>query len=244
MTKNLMLSSEFSITSADTDMYSRIRLGSLVSMLIQSAISSADKLGFGHLTLIENKLFWVLSRLTLEIIQPLEWYDNVEVITWPKDIKGLLYLRDFEIKKGSNILARATSGWLAVDMTSKRPKNINFTDLQPFTRLRDRHAIKDLPVKLDQISDGDSFKVLTSYFDMDMNKHVTSTRYIDWMMDTFPLEFHRSNYPTSLAINYLRETLPGDSINLIRENEGENLYHFEGINQGSNNSAFRGRIQF
>ena len=51
----------FKIDSADTDMFGRIRLGSLVNLLIQAATNSADKLGFGYKNIQEQKLFWVLS---------------------------------------------------------------------------------------------------------------------------------------------------------------------------------------
>ena len=45
--KNLTLYTGFKITSADTDMYTRIRAGALLNLLIQSAINSAESLGFG-----------------------------------------------------------------------------------------------------------------------------------------------------------------------------------------------------
>ena len=89
---NLTTLSHFKITSADTDMHARIRLGSLVNLLIQSAIDSADKLGFGYGGIRHQNLFWVLSRLTLEIYRPLKWYESVEVETWPKDVERILYL--------------------------------------------------------------------------------------------------------------------------------------------------------
>ena len=64
--KNLVLTTNYSVTSADTDMYSRLRPGALVNFLIQSAIESADQMGYGFGGLKKQQLFWVLSRLTLE----------------------------------------------------------------------------------------------------------------------------------------------------------------------------------
>jgi acyl-ACP thioesterase len=68
---------------------------------------------------------------------------------------------------------------------------------------------------------GDTFDVQTTYFDIDLNAHVTSSRYIDWMMDTFESSFHKENYPTELSINFLRETKPGHSIRLTRQASDE-----------------------
>lgn len=107
----LIQQTSYPVTSADTDMEARLRAGSLINMLIQSAISSADSLGFGFSGIRQQKLFWVLSRLTVEIYQPLIWYQEAKVETWPKDIDGILYLRDFKVTDGSNNLAAsAVSG--------------------------------------------------------------------------------------------------------------------------------------
>ena len=93
--------------------------------------------------------------------------------------------------------------------------------------------------------EGDSFEVKATYFDIDLNKHVTSTRYIDWMMDSLPLEFCRANYPRRFAINYLKETMPGEVIRFVcSKEEPKNVFHFEGSNLTSNTNAFRGKIEF
>ena len=97
---DLTLYSEFKITSADTDMFTRIRAGAIVNLLIQSAINSAETLGFGFKGLRKQQLYWVLSRMTVEIYQPLTWNQEVEVETWPKSIEGLLYMRDYIIRVG------------------------------------------------------------------------------------------------------------------------------------------------
>ena len=81
MSDNLIQISKFHVTSAETDMYSRLRLGALVNMLIQAAIISADNLGFGLTSILENKLFWVLRGLTLKIERPVKWYEEVTVET-------------------------------------------------------------------------------------------------------------------------------------------------------------------
>lgn len=49
----------------------------------------------------------------------------------PKTIEGTLYLRDFIVRdKDENIIARATSGWLAIDIRNKKSQNYS-TGWQP-----------------------------------------------------------------------------------------------------------------
>jgi medium-chain acyl-[acyl-carrier-protein] hydrolase len=245
-TENKLTSfSNFQVTSADTDMQARIRLGSLVNFLIQSAIDSADSLGFGFGGIRQQNLFWVLSRLTLDIFRPLKWYEKVEVETWPKNIEKILYLRDFLLRdENRNIIARATSGWLAVDIETKRLKKIDGIHSEFFIRLKDKHAIPETPGKLVPLLGGENYEISSGYYDIDMNKHVTTTRYVDWMMDTLPLDFHLEHYPRKLTLNFMKETMPGEKIRLVRQRTGELDFLFEGLNMNNNSNAFRGCIEF
>ncbi len=246
LTENeLTIYSGFKITSADTDMYMRIKTGGLVNLLIQSAINSAESLGFGFKNLKEQKLFWVLSRLTVEIYNPLTWNQEAIVETWPKSVEGLLYTRDYIIRDNlQNIIARATSGWLAIDTLTKKPKIMDGIQAEMFVHLKDKHGLSESPEKLSGTPGGDPFSVQSGYFDFDLNRHVTSTRYIDWMMDTFTFEFHKNHFPKRLSVNFMKETLPGDSLSIKRSSVDGQQYAFEGINHFHKTVAFRGKIDF
>jgi acyl-ACP thioesterase len=175
----------------------------------------------------------------------LKWSEEAEVETWPKSLEGLHYTRDYIIRdKTQNIIARATSGWLAVDTENKKPKIIDGIKAEMFVYLKDKHGINESPEKLPPTHKGDSFTIQSNYFDMDLNRHVTSTRYIDWMMDTFTVDFHHRNYPKKISINFMKETMPGDSINIIRSQTQDSQFCFEGTNLLNKTVAFRGKIDF
>ncbi|SDC42680.1 acyl-[acyl-carrier-protein] thioesterase [Williamwhitmania taraxaci] len=234
----------YPITSADTDMNARLKLSSLTNFLVQAAITSADSLGFGFGGLRQQKLFWVLSRLTIEIERPLTWYQSCEVETWPKDLDKILYLRDYLIRnQEQQLVAKATSGWLAIDLKTKRPKTFE-GDISIFNQLKDKHALSILPEKLFPVKGGNAVEIKPTFFDFDLNGHVTATRYIDWMMDTFPIDFHKNNYPKKLSINFLKEIMPGEAIQLTHSNSDEKSFSFEGFNTTANTFAFRGLIEF
>ncbi len=81
------------------------------------------------------------------------------------------------------------------------------------------------------------------YFDFDMNKHVTSSRYIDWMMDSLSMEFHKNNYPTELSINFLKEVLPNESVTVFSKPQ-DGFHLFSGVNRDSGTAYFSGQITF
>ncbi|MDP4281989.1 MAG: thioesterase [Bacteroidota bacterium] len=243
--EKLILSMPFMVTSSDIDMYSRLRLGTLVSLLIQSANNSADNLEIGYEDLQEQKLFWVLSRLTLEIHKSLSWHQSGEVETWPKDVQKVLYIRDFLVKdRNKEIIARATSGWFGIDLETKHIRTIAGTQEFVLDKLKSKHALNIIPVKLFPVKEGKISEIKAMYFDIDFNGHVASSRYIDWMMDTFSIEFHQNNFPQKVTVNFLSETKLHDVIQLMRNTDDGKVFDFEGFNTTRNTIAFRGKIEF
>ena len=241
----LILSMPYKVTSADTDMNSRIRLGALANLLIQSAVNSADTLEAGFGGLRQQKLFWVLSRMTIEINKMPAWYQSGEIETWPKDVKKILYLRDFIVRgQEHEIIAKATSGWLAVDVDTKTPRTFQGGQSSFFDKLKDRHALSYSPEKLFPVGGGEIKEIKTTYFDIDVNAHVTSSRYLDWMMDTFPVEFHQQHVPVKVSINYLNETRLGETIKLSKNTTDGKIFVFEGFNNEKEKISFRGKIEF
>ncbi len=243
--EDLITITDFKITSADTDIEARLRPGALFSFLAHAAYLSADNLGFGYRHLKGHNLFWVLSRLEIHLKRPLMWNEVVEIETWPKDINGILYIRDFIGRdERGDIVVKAGSAWLAIDSETKRPKRKESFSSDIFNRLNDKHALAELPQKLPEISGDDSFEVHSTYFDLDLNKHVTSSRYVDWMMDTFTVDFHKKNYPSLLTVNYVKETMADSDIEIFRKNEGQSDFYFMGRQTESLKTSFRGRIKF
>jgi acyl-ACP thioesterase len=243
--EDLILTKTFSVRSHETDMAGKLRPGALLNCLIQAAIDSADKLGFGLADLQADEVFWALSRITLFMDRSVEWREEIHVQTWPKDISGLHALRDFRIlDNNKNEIGKALSGWLLVDQHSKRPRKVERNGL--FTQLRDRHAAD--PESLERLIEPkeahhDEVQVESTYYDFDINQHVTAARYVDWMMDTLPFDFQQRSYVSKMSINFVREILPGDGV-LIRTWEAPDFHYFSGASVEEGRLSFQGKFTF
>jgi len=243
--RELTLFTQFNVSSADTDMNARLRPGALVNFLIQSAIQSADSLGFGFGNLSQERLFWVLSRMKIEIYRPLKWNEDIIVETWPKDVDGLIYLRDFIIRDQSDsVVVRASTAWLAINLESKRPGKVEGIGASILDRLRNKFALETHPEKLPAIHTSATAEKTVTYFDLDLNKHVTSTRYIDWMIDCMPVDYLATHYPSNITLNYMKETRLGDQLIFHFSNDKTDVFDFEGIQKAYSQTAVRGKIEF
>ena len=226
----LVLQKPALVTTADADFYGKLRPGALVNFMLQAAVTSADNLGFGLAYLKAHGLFWVLSRFSLELYEQINWMDELQVITWPRDTDRLFYLRDFVIERKNGVkVAAATSAWLAIDQNSKRPVTLEADHSAVFTRLKDVssgvHALDRLEMTDESPSCSES--VSPVYSDFDLNGHVTTTRYIDWALNTLSFEYHENNFLKSLQVNFMKEILPNEKITLHRFDR-ENGFHFQG----------------
>lgn len=244
---DLSITRQYRIRSNETDISGNLRPGALVNLLIQTAIDSADELGFGLAELRENSFFWALSRLMFSMDEPIKWRQNIVIETWPKDIDGLHYLRDFRILDTSgNELGTALSGWLLLDVASKRPRKLEESQRELFCRHKDRHARKSCDLRR-LVTPGEAAEdvrpIESTYFDFDLNGHVTATRYIDWIMNTFSFDYHKTHRIQKLWINFVKELLPEDGVSLSRY-EKENDWMFVGRSIVKGVPSFVAEIEF
>lgn len=241
-----ILTEQAKITSADTDFTSNLRVSSLVNMIIQTAWHHADDLGFGMDFLHENGLVWMLSKMHIKFFSFPAWNQNVTLVTWPKGIRRLFYLRDFEVMDAKeNPVAKVTSEWLIINREARRPKLYN-PDHPIFNENSSKHALETLvPILATPKTNPVLFHEEVGYSDVDLNQHLTSTRYIDWMLNTFDLDFLEANSCKELVINFIREIPYKEKISLKRyQITSDHSYLFEFISPEKDKVLFRGQLSF
>jgi medium-chain acyl-[acyl-carrier-protein] hydrolase len=68
------------------------------------------------------------------------------------------------------------------------------------------------------------------YSDIDFNRHTNSMKYLEWMIDLFPMDVYLNQQVKRMDINYLNEALFGDVVDICREQPDANRYIF-GLNR-------------
>jgi medium-chain acyl-[acyl-carrier-protein] hydrolase len=209
---------KYRIRSYDVDTSKRATLMSLCRYFQESAghHSQTAKLGYEHL--VERGQFWVLSRFFLEIDRYPLWQEQVNIETWSKGPEGIFALRDFIFFDAENkVIARGTSGWLTLDTEKRRPQRLDyFAKLMPF--IRDKHAVEHKLTKLQALEEPEIRAAYSvSFTDLDISNHVTGTRYMEWILNSFSFEYLTAHQIRSFEINFLTESLYGDEIIVLGE---------------------------
>ena len=111
-------------------------------------------------------------------------------------------------------LGMARTVWVALDIANRK-----LADLSMLTELAAIAAPYSPacapPKRLRMQKQPDTVKDLSvCYSDLDINRHLTTTRYIDFMVSAFDMEWHDRNRISRMDVVFMRETLPGASISI------------------------------
>ena len=67
----------------------------------------------------------------------------------------------------------------------------------------------------------------TRYSDIDINGHVNSIKYIDHILDLFPLDLYKNKRVKRFEIAYVSESHYGDTLQFFCDDKGSDEYHIE-----------------
>jgi medium-chain acyl-[acyl-carrier-protein] hydrolase len=242
---NLIWREEYTIRSYEADAQGRATMPLLCRFLQESASNHAEHLGFGISWLTENNFAWFLTRQLVVIDAYPKLGETIQVLTWPKGRDRLLWYRDFKILDSSDaIIGRAVTAWLVIDLDRRRPRRTD--TLPPLHPPNDiEFALPRRPGKVAALSEGTpSHPIRVGYQDLDANEHVNSARYVEWIMDAFDVEFHKSHRLGELEVNYLTEALYGDALSSHWEDTDGHTFLHSLVRDGDGLELFRARTHW
>ncbi len=222
-----MTTYKYQIQAFQVDFLRKATLSTIANYLLQTAGLDADEKGFGLDYMLPNNRAWVLARLSIQMNQYPGPQEYIQIQTWIHDIGALLTTRKFSILnlEGEKI-GEASSSWVAMDLKTRRPLRLSSFLKQDYIVDRPDHHLAPPP----KLSPQKDYPIIYSqkvvYSDLDLNRHVYSIRYIQWMLDSLPLEQFSNNTIRQLDINYLSEAFYDEKLQILLDSSSENIHHF------------------
>lgn len=208
------LSESYPVRSYHLDAESNLSPVALVTMLLDAAGMHAHELGVSVTSLMNrDNLTWMLSRFSVTLDREPHWNDMLKITTWPVGVDRLAALRDFEFAGSDGVvLGTARSSWLVIDLEKRRPVRADML-LKRFAPDMAFRAGFGAPPKLSPQTSYDHEQQFTvRWSDIDFNRHVTSTSYISWALESIPPDIRKGRVFAGLDINYRAETFYGETI--------------------------------
>lgn len=211
------------------DFTGKLTLGVLGNHLLNCAGFHATERGFGMATLNEDNYTWVLSRLAIELDDLPHQYEEFSIQTWVENVYRLFTDRNFAIlnKEGKRI-GYARSVWAMINLNTRKPADLlSLHGGSIVDYVCDEPCPIDKPSRIKVASQEPVAKIMAQYSDIDINGHVNSIRYIEHILNLFPLNFYKEKRVRRFEMAYVAEGYYGDMLEFYKDETSDNEFHVE-----------------
>ena len=228
------------------DFNGKLTLGVLGNHLLNCAGFHATDRGFGMAMLNEDNYTWVLSRLAIEMDDMPGQYESFTIRTWVENVYRLFTDRNFAIVNKDGItIGYARSVWAMINMNTRKPADL--LSMHGGNIVEYICENEDCPVEKPgriKVETKEVTETLTAkYNDIDINGHVNSIRYIEHILDLFPIEYYRTMRIRRFEIAYIAESYYGDELKFYKEETGGGEFSVE-VRKDNDEVVCRSKVVF
>ena len=207
---------EFMAEPFHCDASGRLFLGHLGNHMLNAADFHSTERGFGMKYLMSINRSWVLSRLAIEMTEMPQQYDRFVVETWVESAMRYFTSRNFSVTgMDGRIYGYGRSIWAMIDTETRQPTDIFSIDNGAINnwivKEKECPIAKGGRVKMDDTAE--YVRTIDTYYnDVDINGHINSVKYIEHVLDLWPVEWYRTHALHRLEIAYVAEAHGGDRL--------------------------------
>jgi acyl-ACP thioesterase len=214
------------------DFSGRLFMGHLGNHMLNAADFHSTDRGFGMKYLMSIHRSWVLSRLAIEMTEMPSQYTKFDVETWVESAMRYFTSRNFAVvgtEKDAagdhpKVYGYGRSIWAMIDTETRQPTDIYDIDNGAINQWIEKE--KACPIdKGGRVKMSDDAQLVrtidTNYNDVDINGHINSVKYIEHVLDLWPLDWYREHAVRRFEIAYVAEAHAGDQLSFYRETSSD-----------------------
>ncbi len=203
------------------DFSGRLFLGHLGNHMLNAADFHSTDRGFGMRYLLTVNRSWVLSRLAIEMTEMPRMYTRFNVETWVESAMRYFTNRNFAVRgEDGTIYGYGRSIWAMIDTETRQPTDIlsiNDGSINSWIE-KEKTCPIDKGGRVRMSDDAEFVRTIeTNYNDVDINGHINSVKYIEHVLDLWPLEWYKEHTIRRFEIAYVAEAHAGDTLSFYRE---------------------------
>lgn len=203
------MSTSFKTRIESYDVYPNadVRISSVFRLFQKAAGDDCDNTGLTYDILRENNIAFVLTKMTMEVLDNIRVYDNITVSTKPRGCRGASFLRDYEIIKDGKTVARCCSEWVIINFEKRRilrPSCLDQLGGVPVDN-SDIFEIECPDMNFTEIDMDYSDTRKVYYSHIDRNDHMNNTFYTDIVYDYLPDFYKETLKGIKISIRYVAE---------------------------------------
>lgn len=189
----------------ETDVNHQVRLPYLLELALHVSGLQSQALGVSDDWLFEHYgLVWVVVEHQLTIDRLPVFGENIRIETELVGYNRYLCYRIFRIfGEDGKLCVTIDTSFALIAFETRQLTPLPMPLLEKYGHGLEKLVRKRL--KWRTLTAGQDKKHAVGYFDLDRNGHVTNSRYLEWVYDDLPLDFHKQYLPKQLTIRYLKE---------------------------------------
>ena len=235
----------FSVTDIAVDCYGRLKPSMILFFAQEIAGRHCVQLEVDYDTLEKKRLFWAVTRHKVQITRLPMRGETIRIETWPMPTTRVAYPRSMvAYDANGNELFRSISLWVLMDLDTRSMILPGKSGISVVGTLRGNELSSPLGLMAKPLNNHRQRTV--SFTDLDRNGHMNNTRYLDWIYDLLPSDFHRSHSVHELTAYYMSESREGQTLALHWDFLEENCMQVDAFRQGDDKDerVFSARILF
>ncbi|WP_406543297.1 acyl-[acyl-carrier-protein] thioesterase [Clostridium ljungdahlii] len=211
----LVTEKEYEVQYYEIDFRKKLLVTSLMNYFEDVSTKQSEDIGGGLDYLKRKGVAWVLYKWDIHIDRHPNYGEKIAVQTKAYSFRKFYGYRTFKaLDDKGNVIASANSIWLLIDKEKRKVIRIT-EDMYKMYGVAE-NEIKPLIIKKiklpEQFDIEKSFNV--RYSDIDTNRHVNNVKYVDWIVETIPLDIVLNFTIKNLNITYEKEALYGEKIKI------------------------------
>lgn len=226
------------------DFSGKLTLGVLGNHLLNCAGFHSSERGFGIANLNEENYTWVLSRLAIELEDLPDQYEEFSIATWVENVYRLFTDRNYAMYNKENVcIGYARSVWAMISLSTRKPANLlelHGGDINEY--IVDKECPIEKPGRIKVDAARPVYESTAKYTDIDINGHVNSIRYIEHILDIFPLDKFKKGIKR-FEMAYVAESYYGDKLSFYLDQNSENEFSIE-VRRNNEQVVCRSKIRF
>lgn len=212
------------IESYDVTPNGLMRQSTIFRLCQKVAGDDLDKFGGSFETLVSHGLTFVITKMEITYFSDIKTYDEIEIVTYPRGVKGPSFIRDYDILKNGERVAYASSYWVLIDFEKRkfcRPSAISAVcEIIPDMDNLYEMEMRKLHPDINEMVKSDERKVY--YSSIDRNNHMNNTFYPDILFDYLPESYLDTLKGKTITVQYNSEILCGEHFSVYtKEENGE-----------------------
>lgn len=217
----------YTVEPAEGNAQQELPLPLLAKRILEVATLHAESWGVGYSTLIKDKQMWVLSRLSIEMTRYPLINEHYTLETWIEGYNKHFSSRNFAICGENGIsCGYARTIWVVIDLDTRTS-----VDIGQFEYIARNVSDRPCPIarqsRVRDVHDDQPHTHRANYIDIDLNRHVNSVKYIEHLLNLFPLDRYDRQRIHRFEISYANEAQYGTPLQLLKEEEAPDNFALE-----------------